>query len=80
MSDNMTKMIAVISGDFKELMDVRGFRLIFKDKLAFIGSSTFTDTKDVRDKVIYETVEKLRSRGKVNGLSVVAVDMRYKSF
>ena len=76
MNANTTKMIAVISGDSKELMEVRGFRVIFKDKLAFIGSSTFTDTKDLRDKVICETVEKLRMRGKINGLSVVAVDMR----
>ena len=66
-----------IAGNFVNILKCERLNRWKKTRLAFIASSTFTDTKCIRDGLIEDILPRIRQIGLKNDVKVVLVDMRF---
>ena len=67
----------IVAGNFIQLLECEKLSKWNKTRLAFIASSTFTDTKAVRDVLVEDTLPRIREIGLRDGVNIVLVDMRF---
>ena len=68
-------VLSILRGDFSRLFSK--IRLV-KKRLIFIGSSTFTDTHDIRNEFMKTKLPLLTKLGQIHGIDVIYIDMRYR--
>ncbi len=66
----------ILSGSFSKKNNAKDLQDRKKNKLVFIASSTFTDTKEERDILINEVIPTIRAKAQKDNIQVILFDMR----